>query len=253
MEPIAGFCATQDLPDPVRADPSIQANMGFAMVDAALALGAVDHVAVGLADFGKTENYLERQVSRWRTQLESYRLHDRWDGEADMAGVDEVGKWLDTHRPASFTPGIVHGDYHLANVMFAPDGRRLAAIIDWELSSLGDPLLDLGWMLATWPNPDGSDSGSGLAAPGCDALPAPQALLERYAAGTPRDLSHFEWYRVLACYKLAILQEGSYARASVGKADPQMGREQHARAIAMIARARTFIDVARAPFAEMDV
>src|SRR3546814_1288559 len=85
-----------------------------------------------------------RQVARWRSQLESYSEYEGWAGPAEIPGVERVATWLDTNRPQSFKPGIIHGDYHLANVMYRFDGPELAAIVDWELTTIGDPLLDLG-------------------------------------------------------------------------------------------------------------
>lgn len=129
--------------------------MGLSMADALAKLGAVDHVAVGLADFGKPEGFLERQVPRWLSELESYSQYDGYPGP-QIPGIDQVSAWLEQHRPAHWTPGIMHGDYHAANVMFSRTGPEVVAIVDWEMCTIGDPLLDLGWLLATWRQPDGS-------------------------------------------------------------------------------------------------
>jgi aminoglycoside phosphotransferase (APT) family kinase protein len=147
MQPIEGFNATTGLPGLHASDPALRHRMGLSMVDAIAALGSVDYEAVGLVGFGKPEGYLERQVARWRRQLDGYAQLEGYPGP-DIPGLDRVAAWLEEGRPATFRPGILHGDYHLANVLFEPDGPELAAIVDWELSTIGDPLLDLGWMLA---------------------------------------------------------------------------------------------------------
>jgi aminoglycoside phosphotransferase (APT) family kinase protein len=147
MEPIDGFNPASGLPEPHRSDAAMRRELGFGMVDGIAALARVDHVAVGLGDFGKPDGWLERQVGRWRSQLDSYAEHEGYPGP-DIPGVDRVSAWLDDHRPDGWRPGIIHGDFHLANVLVRPDAPELAAIVDWELCTIGDPLLDLGHLLA---------------------------------------------------------------------------------------------------------
>ena len=127
---------------------------------------------MGLADFGKPANYLERQVARWKAQLDSYAEFAEWPGPSGIPGVDIVSKWLEEHRPPSFQPGILHGDYHLSNVLFRYDSAELAAIVDWELTTIGDPLLDLGWLMATWPD-EGPAAGAVGVTP-WDGFPTPR-------------------------------------------------------------------------------
>ena len=240
MEPIDGFNATVGLPALHAGSAAIRHQMGLSLVDGIAALGRVDHVAVGLADFGKAEGYLERQVARWRGQLEGYVEYEGWPGPAEIPGVERVARWLDDNRPKSFRPGIIHGDDHLSNVLFPPDGPRLAAIVDWELSTIGDPLLDLGWVLATWPGPDGAKPGDVGVTP-WDGFPVEAELVARYAEGTTRDLSAIQWYAVLACYKLGIILEGTHARAFAGKATKEMGDRLHASTIGLFQRAEAII------------
>ena len=235
MEPIDGFNPTTGLPELHRNDPAVRHAMGLEMVDAAAALGAVDYLAVGLEGFGRPERYLERQVERWRAQLESYREFAGYPGP-DIPGVERVARWLDDNRHASFDPGISHGDFHLANVMFAHDGPRLAAIVDWELSTIGDPLLDLGWLLATWPDPNGASAGVVMVSP-WDGFPDARELVERYRERTTRDLSAIAWYEVLACYKLGIILEGTHARAFAGKAPKVTGDMLHMATVGLFERA----------------
>ncbi len=237
MEPIDGFNPTQGLPEYHRSDPAIRRAMGLSLVDSVAALGRVDYQAVGLEGFGRPDGYLERQVARWRSQLEGYSELDGYAGP-EIPGVDDVAEWLDENRPADFHPGILHGDYHLANVMYRPDTPDLAAIVDWELSTIGDPLLDLGWLLATWPAPGSSSAASiGGGIHPWDGFPKAEELVARYAEGTTRDLSDVRWYEVLACYKLGIILEGTHARACAGKAPKATGDVLHATTVALFQRA----------------
>src|SRR5262249_25592841 len=142
MEPVEGFLAPQGLPALHAGDAAIRRRMGEALVDAIAALGELDPVAVGLAGFGRPEGFLERQRGG-SPALAASRA-------PATPGGAEVGDCPARHRPAAEAPGILHGDYHLANVLFSPDGGELAAILDWELSTVGDPLLDLGQLLPTW-------------------------------------------------------------------------------------------------------
>jgi aminoglycoside phosphotransferase (APT) family kinase protein len=241
MEPIDGFNAVVGLPPLHAADPAIRKQMGLSMVDGILALSRVDHVAAGLSDLGKTANYLERQVTRWQAQLESYREFAEWPGPGEIRGIDAVASWLDANRPRDFRPGIIHGDFHLANVMFRPDGPQLAAIIDWELTTIGDPLLDLGWLLSTWPD-EHSPGLPELRVHPWDGFPSAEELIAHYAAGTDRDLSAISWYSVLACYKLGIILEGTYARACAGKAPKETGDLLHSHTLELFERALYWIE-----------
>jgi aminoglycoside phosphotransferase (APT) family kinase protein len=241
MEPVDGFNATTGLPPLHAGDPALRHAMGLALVDGIAALGRVDPFAVGLEGFGKLDGFLDRQVGRWRAQLESYRDYPGWPGPDSIPGIETVAAWLAAHQPKQFTPGIIHGDYHLANVLFQPDGPGLAAIVDWELATLGDPLIDLGWLLATWPDPASGRPGIAPVTP-WDGFPTAEELVARYEAGSARDLSAVGWYAVLACYKLGILLEGTHARAFAGKAAKETGDRLHASTVALFERALGWID-----------
>jgi len=238
MEPIDGFNPASGLPEPHRSDPAMRRAMGFGMVDGIVALAGVDHEAVGLGDFGKPEGWLERQVGRWRSQLDSYAELDGYPGP-DIPGVDRVSAWLDEHRPASWRPGIIHGDFHFANVLVRPDGPALAAIVDWELCTIGDPLLDLGHLLATWPDPAASGGAVGA---GIADLPAQDELVERYVDATGRDVADVRWFHVLAAYRLGIILEGTHARAFAGKAPKEIGDLLHASTVGLFQRALAIVD-----------
>lgn len=225
MEPVDGFNPTLGrLPEPHAGDPALRHCMGLAMVDGIVALGAIDIQAADLADFGQIENFLERQVSRWYAQLRGYADYAGWPGAQAIPGVDAVAAWLEANQPPAFQPGVLHGDFHLGNVLFRHDGPELAAIVDWELATVGDPLLDLGWLLATWPDENGV--GGVSIQPG-DGLPRRHELIAHYARHSQRDLSAIRWYAVLACYKLGIILEGTHARACAGLAPREIGDRLH--------------------------
>jgi aminoglycoside phosphotransferase (APT) family kinase protein len=240
MEPVDGFNAGEGLPPLHASDHAVQHKMGLSMADALANLGAVDHVAVGLADFGKPEGFLERQVPRWLSELESYSGFDNYPGP-DIGDVDGVARWLDANRPTDWTPGIMHGDYHAANVMFSPSGPDVVAIVDWEMSTIGDPLLDLGWMLATWRFP-GQEGVLGNQLMDAEGLCTPADLVDRYAQNTARDLKSVNWYAVLACFKLGIILEGSNARAGAGMAPKEIGDHLHAATVRLFERAHALIE-----------
>ena len=223
MEPVDGFNATLGLPEPHASDLGLQRSMGFAMADGLLALAAIDVDERGIADLGKFDGWAERQVGRWRSQLESYSLLDGYPGP-DIPGVDEVGSWLDAHRPAHVQAGLMHGDFHFANVLIRPGEAALAAIVDWELATIGDSLLDLGHLLATWPMREGNLTPVGVNAPG---LPEPKELIDYYADRSDRDLRDLAWFRVLACYRLGLILEGTHARAFAGLAPVEVGNDLH--------------------------
>ncbi|HXD91260.1 MAG TPA: phosphotransferase family protein, partial [Candidatus Binataceae bacterium] len=139
----------------VRADnnnfvktPELRRNVSRQMVEVLAALQKVDWKAAGLEGFGRSEGYLERQLKRWSDQLERTIPHTR-----PLPVMDQVKEWLRAHLPESPPPTIVHGDYKLDNLMFDPASARAIALLDWEMSTIGDPLADFGWMLTYWPDP----------------------------------------------------------------------------------------------------
>lgn len=238
MEPIVGFNPVSGLPPLHAGSAEIQHRMGLALVETLAALGDLDHVALGLSDFGKPDRYLERQVARWQSQLDGYAAFAGWPGAAVLGDVAGIGRWLEENRPAHFSPGIMHGDFHMANVMFREDGPELAAVVDWELATVGDPLIDLGWLLATWPEPG---EGGAVSVTPWIGFPTAAELVAHYAARSPRDVGTIAWYAVFGCYKLGILLEGTYARACAGKAPRDVGDRLHARSLWLFERAARWI------------
>lgn len=242
MDPVDGFNAGAELPALHAGDAGVRFQMGLSMADALARLGAVDHVAVGLADFGKPDGFLDRQVPRWLSELESYSGFENYPGP-DIGDVDGVAAWLRERQPRDWRPGIMHGDYHAANVMFSFTGPEVVAIVDWEMCTIGDPLLDLGWLVATWADDGGDVLGHALSRAG--GLCSPQDMIERYAANTTRDLTDIDWYAVLACFKLGIILEGTHARAAAGLAPTEVGDYLHAATLRLFERAQRLMDGGR--------
>ena len=235
MEPVDGFNATLGLPEPHATDRAWQHEMGLSMADAIAALSRVDHVAVGLGDLGRFEGWAERQVGRWRKQLDGYSELPGYPGP-DLPGVDRVGEWLEANRPSDVRAGVMHGDFHFANVLMRYDRPALAAIVDCELFTIVDPLLDLGHLLATWPTADGP--GVTLQASG---LPSHDEVIARYGERSGRPLDELPWYRVLACYRLGLILEGTHARACAGMAPKEIGDQLHAHTVSLLEQALQLI------------
>lgn len=205
MSVIDGFTPAVGIPAWIADDADNLYALGMAYVDALVELQKVDWATAGLADLGKPEGFLERQVSRWMGQLEGYRVRELPE-EAFLTD------WLERNRPSMSPAAILHGDFSPFNVMVANDPPvRLAAVIDWDTATIGDPLLDIGHLLARWahhgelhplghePQPQGSPTRADMAA--------------RYAERSGRDLTALAYYEALSLFKLGIILEGSYARA----------------------------------------
>jgi aminoglycoside phosphotransferase (APT) family kinase protein len=233
MQPIEGFTPRDEMPALHAGDASIRHTMGLEMVDAIAALGQVDYAAVGLSDLGRVDGFLDRQVGRWRKQLESYAEFPGWPGLANLPNVDAVGTWLTANQPKSFTPGLIHGDFHFGNVLYDRHSGRMAAMVDWELTTLGDPLIDLGWLLQAWPE-DGATVGPVTP---WDGFPKRAELVARYEARSGKRVDDPDWYEVLACYKLGSILEGTFARACAGMAPKATGDALHASTVALFTKA----------------
>ncbi|WP_330456879.1 phosphotransferase family protein [Streptomyces sp. NBC_00820] len=183
-------------------------NAVLSLVDTLVELHAVDPAEVGLADFGRPEGFLDRQLRRWGKQLDASR-------NRELAGIDELHSALGRALPTSPAPTVVHGDYRLDNVLIGTDDK-IKAILDWEMSTLGDPLTDLG-LLVMYSRPletPDSPVSTTAEAPG---HPAPAELIERYAARSGRDVSEVSWYTAFAWFKLAVILEGIHYRYTLGQ------------------------------------
>ena len=202
-------------PAPFDTDLEARAGLGTQLVDGIARLSRVDWRAKGLDDFGKPDGFLERQVDRWLAHLERNNCRP-------LPGTDETAAWLRDHIPSTYEPGIIHGDYQFANVMFAPGApARLAAIVDWEMTTIGDPLLDLGWVTMSWPREGEDVAGHGYV--DMVGMPSHAALLAHYEEVSGRSTADIDYYEILARFKLAIVLEAQYSRLKAGRADnPKM-------------------------------
>lgn len=212
-------------PEPYDRPGEALRNLPFALVDGIVALSKVDYKQVGLDGFGKPDGFLRRQAERWSSQLASYRETENYDGR-EIPGLAYAGDWLAANVPEMSPAGIIHGDYSLGNAMFHwGTPPRLAAMIDWELGTIADPLLDLGWVLYAYRGRDETEAPAGY----FDASPFPyrEELRDYYAERTGRDVSNLSYYMILAQYKLAVIMERQVARAAAGKQSVQSGTFAH--------------------------
>ncbi|MGY6500334.1 MAG: phosphotransferase family protein [Acidimicrobiales bacterium] len=184
--------------------PAQRRRAGEALVDTMADIHAVDIDAVGLGDLGRREDYLGRQLKRWYGQWNQSKTRD-------LPAVDEVHDHLVANTPPQREATIVHGDYRLDNCLMTPEGE-VAAVLDWEICTLGDPLADVGLLMVYWADP--GDPASALLSPATalDGFPTRAELADRYAARTGRDLSDLALYTAFGYWKLACILEGVYAR-----------------------------------------
>ncbi|MET8830277.1 phosphotransferase family protein [Streptomyces sp. NPDC004610] len=178
------------------------------LVDTLVELHAVDPAEVGLGDFGRPDGFLDRQLRRWGKQLDASR-------NRDLAGIDELHTALGRALPRSPAPTVIHGDYRLDNVLL-DDSDRIAAVLDWEMSTLGDPLTDLG-LLVMYGIPLGTPGSPVSTTAEAAGHPAPAELIERYAARSGREVSAVAWYTAFAWFKLAVILEGIHYRYTLGR------------------------------------
>ncbi len=230
MEAVDGRVLRAELPPDITEEH--RPALGRELVDALAEIHAVDHRAAGLEGFGKPHGYVERQVARWTKQLAGAAETTRQAREVpDLWTV--AGRLAERIPEPSGPSTIVHGDYKLDNVMYGHGvPPRLVAVFDWEMSTLGEPLADVGWMLSYWREPGDppaereTDTGDLTRLPG---FPARAELASRYERRTGRSMRDLPFYTALATWKLAIILEGSYARHLRGTTDdPMFPQLEHA-------------------------
>ena len=214
MQRVEGHIVTSALPSGYADEPSQRATLSQALVGVLADLHAVDPAAVGLAEFGRPEGYLARQVRRWGQQWEATRL----DGLTDL---DQLASDLAAGVPVSQRSGIVHGDYRLDNTMLHPtEVGRINAVLDWEMSTLGDPLADLGILLVYWAQgDDGAMRKDGTVVPAATVLPGfwtRAQVAEDYTRRTGADITELPWYVAFGFFKLAVVCAGIVARVRGG-------------------------------------
>jgi aminoglycoside phosphotransferase (APT) family kinase protein len=212
MERVDGVIARESLPAGYAETPADRTALAHGLLDVLADLHAVAPDAVGLADFGRPDGYLARQVRRWVGEWEALRDQDR--PELDRLAAD-----LAAAVPDGPTGSVVHGDYRLDNVVLDPARPdRVRAVLDWEMSTLGDPLADLGLLIVYW-RQGRDDPARSSPVPSATALPgfpSRQALVSRYAERTGRDVSALPWYVAFGFFKLAVVVVGILARHRAG-------------------------------------
>ena len=199
---------------PFDTDLEARRGLAFQLIEGAAKLGRLDWKAQGLEGFGKPDGFHDRQVDRWLSFLDSFKVRE-------LPGLDVASDWLRRNRPAHFTPGIMHGDYQFANVMYGHGApARLAAIVDWEMTTIGDPLLDVAWALLGYDGEHPKEQGFYLP---MDGMPTRSELLAHYEKVSGLSTENIHYYLVLANWKLGIVLEKTYAAAvKGGAADPKI-------------------------------
>jgi aminoglycoside phosphotransferase (APT) family kinase protein len=199
-------------------------GLPFAIVDGLIALATVDHEAIGLGDYGRPGNFLERQVDRWAGQLASYKDRYNYAGR-DLPGYAETERWLRENVLKKEVRGIIHGDVGTPNMMFRHGPPpKLAAMIDWELSTIGDPMLDIGWFTGSMRDEAQPDRISPTALNDPRQFPTRQELARYYCAGTGRDMADFDYFSILAKFKSGCMMEYKVAQAEAGLMPTKTGR-----------------------------
>jgi aminoglycoside phosphotransferase (APT) family kinase protein len=194
-------------PEPFSTDIDRRAGLAYQLAEGIALLSQVDWRAKGLQDLGRPDGFHERQVDRWTG------FFDRIKGR-ELDGMAVATEWLRTHRPLDFIPGLMHGDYQFANVMYF-DGApaRLAAIVDWEMGTIGDPKLDLAWMVQGWPEDTTAPEASAVGYVDLRGMPSRSQVVAHYAQVSGRQIDDLDYYLVLAKWKLAIVLERGFQRA----------------------------------------
>ncbi|WP_461003721.1 phosphotransferase family protein [Streptomonospora sediminis] len=188
--------------------PERTGGIAASMIDTLVALHAVDPASAGLADFGRPEGFLERQLRRWSKQLAASRSRE-------LPGIDTLQQRLGAAVPTSPEPAVIHGDYRLDNLLIGADDR-INAVLDWEMSTLGDPLTDVA-LIITYSSAALAASPGVSDAHAAEGYPDADEIIARYARGSGRDVSDLDWYVGLAFFKLAVILEGIHFRHSQGQ------------------------------------
>jgi aminoglycoside phosphotransferase (APT) family kinase protein len=194
-------------PEPFNSDLDARPGLSYQLAEGIALLSKVDWKAKGLADLGRPDGFHERQVDRWTGFFE--RIKGR-----EVDGLEVATAWLRDRKPLDFIPGLMHGDYQFANVMYrhgAP--ARLAALVDWEMGTVGDPKLDLAWMVQSWPSDTANLEESELSYVDMRGMPPREKVVAHYAEVSGRQVDDLDYYLVLAKWKLAIVLEQGFQRA----------------------------------------
>ncbi|ADB61772.1 aminoglycoside phosphotransferase [Haloterrigena turkmenica DSM 5511] len=243
MERLEGDVLREDEPERF-ADPAHRRRTGEELVDTLAKIHRLDYEELGLGEFGRPTGYTQRQVDRWGKQL-SWAFEVTED-EREVPVLYEVGDWLESNVPEDHPHSLVHGDYKLDNVMFAPGTPpELNAVFDWEMATLGDPRADLGWMLSYWRDPkDPAPEIPELVTRFMEreGYPTRIELVDRWEELTGLEFEHERFYRTLAVYKLAGLGEMFFRRHLEGNADNPLYPKMEDRVPALAARAKRILE-----------
>ena len=218
------------------ATPGGRRQLGRSAATELARIGRLDYAAAGLGDLGRPDGFLSRQVPRWLAEWESYRQLPGYPGEP-LPGMEALAAFLTDNRPGDGRPGLMHGDYHLGNLLVDADQPQVAAVLDWEMATIGDPLVDLGRFLASLPDEHETVESTGALWALGDIGPVSE-IVAVYAGVSGLSLDALDWYVVLACFKLGIILESSNARACAGLTDRAIGDRLHAMSVALFARGR---------------
>lgn len=213
-------------------NPQYRHDVGLAYAASLARLGNVPWEGRPLASLRRPGSFLARQVPQFRGFMDAYRAQSGYPADS-LPGVDALADWLEDHLPPDSTPGIMHGDAHLNNVLLRRDGPEVAAFVDWEMCTVGDPLVDLGWMLVCWPA-EADPLGSAQALAELGGLARRAELLEAYRSAGGRSTDHLAWYLALACFKLGVVIEGTWVRYLAGLATREAGERLHASATRLV-------------------
>lgn len=204
-----GLAIRTELPDGYDWTPDLNRRVGEMIVDTLAGLHTADAAAAGLDNLGRPEGFLERQMSGWRT---------RWDAAVDKTSpkaMAQIGAWLDENKPESTQASLLHNDFKLDNMLVGSDDPgRAIAVLDWDMCTRGDPLADLGYMLAFW-GEAGDDPAwiKGASMPTWnDGFPTRDEVVERYAQATGFDCGHADWYHLFGVFKIAVILQQIYIR-----------------------------------------
>ncbi len=215
MERVEGDVIVTSMP-PALDNPEQRLATAHELIEALVEIHAVDWQAVGLEGFGKPTGYLERQLRRFLGLWEINKTRE-------IPAVESVAAWLGENMPESGPATIVHGDFRLGNTMFAPGNTaRLAAVLDWEMATIGDPLADLGYLCMMWTEADDPRGGMrdslGAVTRG-EGFPTRAEMIARYEERSGRSMKDIRWYMTLALWKSIVFMEGNYKRAVAGTTD----------------------------------
>ena len=232
MEEVDGFNPGNEITAAYVDDPAMRHQVGLNYAADVARLGQAPWQGSALEHWKRPGSFLDRQVPQWRSSVAGYRAQDGYAHDS-LPGVDDLCDWLAARQPTDYVPGIVHGDIHLNNTMLRRAAPEVAAFVDWEMCTIGDPLLDLGWMLVCWPvDPNPLGSAGYLAELG--GLAARGELREAYEAAGGRPTEDLDWYLALACLKLGVVIEGTWVRYLAGRASREAGERLHESAVTLM-------------------